>query len=135
MEQLEKCFDYKKFQANREVPYLWSKFRDFIPTRTGQQIKDKVRNLHFAWTLQQKEEKKEAEENGTDFEAVVFQNLDTYMGELETCKRKVEEEEEEEEQSLKKFKSADRRKAARLEQAAIKAELDNCYVLIEKYDM
>ena len=89
LEQLSQCFDHRKYQQYRETnTYPWNKFTEHIPIHSGQQIKDKVRNLHFSWVRQQEETKKEAINNGKEFEEVVFQDLDLYMGELQQKRQK-----------------------------------------------
>jgi hypothetical protein len=130
LEQLNQCFNFRKFQANREANnYLWNKFKEHIPTRSGQQIKDKVRNLNFSWIHQQAQARQKAINNGEEFEEVVFHDLDSYMEELS---EESKEEEEEEKTYTKVFSLVDRKKAARLEQEAHKGDCVPCYVWIEK---
>lgn len=125
---MNQCFDYRKFQVRNEANrYPWIKFTEYIPTRSSQQIKDKVRNLHFNWMQQQVKEKQEAIDKGEEFEEIVFEDLDSYRGELEQ-----ETVKEKEKIPEKVFSSVDRRKAWRLEQEAQKAGCDFCYVYIEK---
>ena len=80
---MEKCFDVRKFQPLRQGDqYPWGKFVKHIPNRSRQQIKDKVRNLHFSWTRAQEKARQEAADRGEKFEEVEFENLDLYKGEL-----------------------------------------------------
>ena len=125
---MEKCFDVRKFQPLRQGDqYPWGKFVKHIPTRSGQQIKDKVRNLHFSWTRAQEKARQEAADRGEKFEEVEFENLDLYKGELEEVQG-----EKEVVQPSKVVSSVNKRKFLRLEQEASKAGCKSCYIWIKK---